>query len=133
MGSLFLSGMAISCSTSQTDVKTLDGKWTISSVRGAAVKQEGKAFMTFDMAENKLHGNGGCNIFNTSLTLNDKDISAIRINPAAATMMSCPNADQETTIFQAMDAVRSVKAGEQANEMLLLDEAGTTVLGLKKN
>ena len=89
--------------------------------------------MDFNMAENKLHGNGGCNIFNTTIELDPNDVSSITIKPAAATMMACPNMDLETSVLQSMDQVRSVKGGKDENEMLLVDQHGNVLLVMERN
>ena len=136
MYALMIPAMAVSmvaCSSSKVNVKQLDGKWNIVEVKGEVINsEENVPFMEFDMEGKKLHGNAGCNIFNTSVILNDKDDSALKIGQAAATMMACPNMDLETKIFQSMDAVRSVKSGKSENELLLVDENGYTLFVLSK-
>ena len=89
--------------------------------------------MEFDMKDKKVHGNAGCNIFNSTVVLDDKDISSITINPAAATMMACPDMETEGVILQSFDDVKGVKAGQSENEMLLVDGSGNVVLVLSKN
>ena len=89
--------------------------------------------MDFNMAEKKLHGKTGCNLFNTTITLDPEDVSSITIAPGATTMMACPNMDLETSVLQSMDQVRSVKAGKDENEMLLVDQDGNVLLVLERN
>ena len=48
-------------------------------------------------------------------------------------MMACPNMDLETSVLQSMDQVRSVKAGKEENEMLLVDPEGNVLLVLERN
>lgn len=127
-----LAGTLFACATSKTDARQLAGKWNITEVKGEKVVAENTPFMEFDMNENKLHGNAGCNIFNTSVTLDDKDASAIRIAQAMTTMMACPDLELENKILQGMDAVRAVKAGASENEMQLVDEAGNVLFVLVK-
>ena len=117
-------GMMFSCSDVKTDVKKLEGKWNVVEVKGEKVLEEGLPQMDFNMAEKKLHGNTGCNLFNTTITLDPEDVSSITIAPGATTMMACPNMDLETSVLQSMDQVRSVKAGKDENEMLLVDQDG---------
>ena len=117
-------GMMFSCSDVKTDVKKLEGKWNVVEVKGEKVLEEGLPQMDFNMAEKKLHGNTGCNLFNTTITLDSEDVSSITIAPGATTMMACPNMDLETSVLQSMDQVRSVKAGKDENEMLLVDQDG---------
>lgn len=136
MYALLIPAMAVSfwsCSNSKTNVQQLEGKWNITEVNGEAIStQENTPFMEFNMAEKKIHGNAGCNIFNTSLETDDNDISALKIAQGMSTMMACPDMETESKILQAMTTVRAVKAGTDANQMLLVDEAGKTVFVLSK-
>lgn len=126
-------GMMISCSDAKTDAKKLQGKWTVTEVKGEKIQKENMPYMEFDMSENKLHGNGGCNMFNTSVTLDADDVSSITIAPAAATMMACPDMTVEDTIFKAMGDVKKVRSGNSANEMMLVDGSGNVLFVLTKN
>lgn len=128
-----LAGSLFACSGSKTDAKQLEGKWNVVEVKGEKVQAENTPFMEFDMKENKLHGNAGCNIFNTSVTLDGKDVSAITIAQGATTMMACPDMDLETKILQSMTAVRTVKAGANADEMQLVDAEGNILMVLEKS
>lgn len=135
MYALLIPAMAVSfaCSEKKTDAMQLNGKWNIVEVKGEVIStKENKPFMEFNMEEKKLHGNAGCNLFNTSLETSPGDISALKISQGMTTMMACPDMDTETKILQAMDAVRAVKAGADANQMLLVDESGNTVFVLSK-
>lgn len=128
-----LAGALFACSGSQTDAKQLEGKWNVVEVKGEKVNCENTPFMEFDMKENKLHGNAGCNIFNTSVTLDAKDVSALKLEDGMTTMMSCPDMDMETKILQSMSDVRAVKAGSNPNEMLLVDAEGNVLMVLARN
>lgn len=128
-----LAGSLFACSGSKTDAKQLEGKWNVVEVKGEKVQAENTPFMEFDMKENKLHGNAGCNIFNTSVTLDGKDVSAITIAQGATTMMACPDMALETKILQSMTAVRAVKAGANADEMQLVDAEGNILMVLEKS
>ena len=59
--------------------------------------------------------------------------SVTQKDPGATTMMACPNMDLETSVLQSMDQVRSVKAGKDENEMLLVDQDGNVLLVLERN
>ena len=128
-----LAGALFACSGSKTEAKQLEGKWNVVEVKGEKVNCETTPFMEFDMKENKLHGNAGCNIFNTSVTLDAKDASAVKIEDGMTTMMACPDMDMETKILQSMSAVRAVKAGADQNQMLLVDAEGNVVMVLVRN
>lgn len=126
-------GMMISCSEAKVDAKKLEGKWNVIEVKGEKILKEGLPYMEFDMAEKKLHGNAGCNLFNTTVTLDDNNVSSITIAPGAATMMACPDMAIEDAIMKAMGDVNAVKAGSSESEMLLVDKDGNTLLVLSKN
>ena len=63
---LFVGGL-FACGESKTDAKILDGKWNIVELRGEKVEATNQPNMEFNMSDLKLHGNAGCNIFNTSV------------------------------------------------------------------
>ena len=126
-------GMMFSCSDVKTDVKKLEGKWNVVEVKGEKILKEGLPYMEFDMAQNKLHGNAGCNMFNTTITLDANDVSSITIAPGAATMMACPDMATEDAIMKAMGDVKAVKAGNSESEMTLVDQDGNVLLVLSKN
>ena len=96
-------GMLFSCSEVKTDAKKLEGKWNIVEVKGEKILKEGLPNMEFDMKDNKVHGNAGCNIFNSTVVLDDQDISSITINPAATTMMACPDMEVESAFFKMLE------------------------------
>lgn len=125
-------GMMFSCSDVKTDAKKLEGKWKVVEVKGEKILEEGLPQMDFDMAASKLHGNSGCNIFNTTVTLDPNDVSAITINEGASTMMACPNMDLEMKVLKSMSEVKSVKAGKSESEMLLVDQDGNVLFVLDK-
>ena len=102
-------------------------------VKGEKILKEGLPYMEFDMAQNKLHGNAGCNMFNTTITLDANDVSSITIAPGAATMMACPDMATEDAIMKAMGDVKAVKAGNSESEMALVDQDGNVLLVLSKN
>ena len=126
-------GMMISCSEAKTDAKKLEGKWNVVEVKGEKILKEGLPYMEFDMAQNKLHGNAGCNMFTTTITLDANDVSSITIAPGAATMMACPDMATEDAIMKAMGDVKAVKAGNSESEMALVDQDGNVLLVLSKN
>jgi len=126
-------GMMASCSDSKADVQKLNGKWTIVEVNGMKVETEKMPYIEFNMAENKVHGNAGCNMFNTVIKPDAQNSSAFTMNQAAATMMACPNMDVESKIFRTFESVKGVKGDKDPNKMLLTDASGNTLLVLKKS
>lgn len=126
-------GLVSSCTSSKVDAKTLDGKWNIVEVKGEKVNKEKMPFMEFKMAENKVHGNAGCNIFNTTVKLDTNDVSHISFNQAASTMMACMDMELEGKILGSIENVAAVKAGKNDNEKLLVDKDGSTLLVLSRS
>lgn len=125
-------GMLFACSDAKTDAKKLDGKWKVVEVKGEKIMEEGLPEMNFNISENKLHGNTGCNIFNTTVNLDSSDVSSLTINPAATTMMACPDMEVEGKVLQAMEDVKGVKAGKNDNEMCLVDQGGNVLFVLQR-
>lgn len=128
-----LVGALLACSGSKSDVKRLEGKWNVVEIKGAKVKAENTPFMEFDLKENKLHGNAGCNIFNASVVLDRKNSSTLKIENGITTMMDCPDMDIESKLLQSMAEVRAVKAGENPNEVQLVDAEGNILMVLSRN
>ena len=120
------------CTEVKTDAKLLEGKWNVIEVKGKKLAKEVLPNMAFDMKDLKVHGNAGCNIFNSTLMLDESDPSSIIINLGAATMMSCPDMETEQAVLQAMGEVKQVKSGETESEMLLVDAEGNVVMVLSK-
>lgn len=128
----FAAMLLVACSTAKTDVTALNGKWTVTAVNGERVTAEEKPFMEFNMPEKKLHGNTSCNIFNTEVTTDPKDASALTIQPAATTMMACPDMALEGKVLRALEAVRAVKAGTAEGQLQLVDADGKALFELEK-
>ena len=124
-------GMMISCSEAKTDAKKLEGKWNVVEVKGEKILKEGLPYMEFDMAQNKLHGNAGCNMFNTTITLDANDVSSITIAPGAATMMACPDMETEGKVLKAINEVKSFDV-LSGGGIGLYDANGALVIVLEK-
>ena len=86
---------------------------------------------TLDPSRMMVYGVGACNRLFGPYELEGKD--ELDIERLASTMMACPNMDLETSVLQSMDQVRSVKAGKDENEMLLVDQDGNVLLVLERN
>ena len=117
------------------DVKAsdLDGEWFISKVNGNAVKVVEKVpFIAFDAAAKKVHGTGGCNIFNGDFSQKKNESSSLIFGDLATTMMAGPGMEQEGTILPEFEKVRSFI--KNANGTIsLLDADKKEVIVLKKN
>lgn len=127
-----LATILFSCSAQKNNAKLLNGRWDIIEVKGEKIAAENTPFMEFDMSENRLHGNSGCNIFNTTFSLDKTNPEALQIAEGASTMMACPDMDLERKILTSMSEVRAVESGKDANEMFLTDGNGQILLKLQK-
>lgn len=126
-------GLLCACATTKTDIKQLEGKWTITAVNGEKIQTEEPPFLEFNLKEMRVHGNTGCNIFNATFKQEDeKDASSLVFNPGMSTMMACPDMATEQAVLKAIGAVKAVKAGQTEQEMQLVDAAGEAVLTLSK-
>lgn len=119
-----------SCGGNKADAKLLSGDWEIVAVNDEKINTEEMPFIEFDMESHKVHGNAGCNLFNSSFTLSDGDVSSITIAPAAATMMACPDMETEGKIFKALLEVASVQKTKTPKSMALADKNGKVLLVL---
>lgn len=130
---LATAGMMSSCSSSKgLTVSDLNGKWDIVSVQGEKVVKEELPFFEFNIAEKKLHGNSGCNIVNSYITLDDNNANAIKLSMPMTTLMACPYMELENKIGKAMMEITAFKRGEKKNEVLLVDKDGKSLLTLNK-
>ena len=130
--STFVGLLSTSCSTKKATVEQLNGKWIITEINGKKPTSERIPEMEFNVNEKRLHGNGGCNIFNTSFETDEKDASVLRIKPAATTMMACPDMQVERDILQAIEKVRGFDSGDEEDTIVLLDENGSPLMTLAR-
>ena len=91
-----------SCNSSKNLAKEqLADKWVLKSINGQDVKE---AFprktpnVTFNLAEGRMSGNGGCNGFSGTFSINKDEFTGSKI---ISTMMFC--GDQESTLFKLLD------------------------------
>ena len=108
------------------------GEWSVTEVDGNTLPDlwEGQEapFLGFDPAENRMHGNTGVNIINSTYTLDGKNLE---IGQAMSTMMAGPQEWMETErdIIEALGSTRTVKA-VSSDRIELRDSTGTAVLTL---
>lgn len=87
---------------------TINGEWTIYSVRGNVVTGEERPYLTFDLPAKRFYGNNGCNYINGDLVLGEN--GAIRLDNMISTMRLCNDAEFEYLINLATSDVRSYSA-----------------------
>ncbi len=121
---VFLFGCASSTANSTMDLTGTS--WVAMEVAGTAVNTEQRPTLTFDQSD-KINGSGGCNNYFGTASIANK---ALSIGPVGSTQMACEPAvmDQEMNFFAALERVRAFALEDEL--LLLLDDAGVTVLRL---
>lgn len=114
-------------------VNDINGKWNITKVEGAAVEVADKTpFISFNVAENSVHGNGGCNIINGSFSQEEGNPSSLKFGQMISTMMAGPGMETERKVLSAMNKVASFVVNEDGT-LSLMDVADNEVLLLVKS
>ena len=117
----------------KANVADLNGEWIISKVEGKTVEVVEKTpFITVNVADKKVHGTGGCNIFNGEFSQEENQPASFRFGELATTMMAGPGMEQEGIILSALGKVRSF-AVQADSTISLLDEQQNEVVVLTKN
>lgn len=121
----------------QTPASTsLEGEWTVYSVRSTRVEGEERPYITFDPAASRFYGSNGCNIINGDLTLGTgRDDRLMRLDNVISTMRMCQDAPYEYLINLALTDVRSL-AFRQQPPVTFLDlraSNGKTIMVLRRH
>ena len=111
----------------------LEGMWSITEIKGESIagKTENQPFLEFNVKENRVHGNAGCNIINGSFTREEGKNTSLRFSRMMSTMMACPDLDVERRVLESLETVRFVEK-EKNDVLVLLDADKTEVLRLEK-
>jgi heat shock protein HslJ len=97
-------------------------------MKGVPVQQSGgrrDAYISFDIGNKRIDGNGGCNTINGNYTVSR---NTIRFTDVIATKMSCNDIEFENTFLSTLNTVDRYEV--KANE-ILLKKKRTTVLVLR--
>lgn len=112
---------------------SLNGEWTIFSVRGNEVSGEERPYVTFDLPAKRFYGNNGCNYINGDLTV---DVNrALKFDNMISTMKMCQDDQFQYLINLALADVNSYSARQVKHETFLdlKDETGRTILVLRRH
>lgn len=113
------------------NMEFLDGNWMVTSIDGKKNSDE-ELTLFFDIAEQKIHGNTGCNFFNGDIYIDPARSNAIDISNIGLTRMACPDADRERRMIVALEEAYSAIEGRHENTVLLLDKKGKELLTLRR-
>lgn len=113
------------------DADMLAGTWSLVSIEGEDMKSlfpmaERQATIEFDIMENRIGGNAGCNGYGASYTLEG---STIAVGPIMATKMACENLSGENKFTQILSGTSVISVSE---EELTFSKDGKIVLKFVK-
>lgn len=112
------------------DTSALSGLWSLKSINGkdaASVFSAGVVpTIEFNTQENRLGGNGGCNRYNASYTLQG---NSIKVGPVMSTRMACQDLKGET---QFTDALTDTDKISLAGNQLTFEKEGKAILTFSK-
>lgn len=112
------------------DFDFLNGAWRVASIKGEQ-QDNPDVVLVFDIAEQKIHGNTGCNVLNGHISIDMGERNSITLENIAVTRMMCPNIASETSLLVALEEVMYARP-INANECELLDGEGHVVLTLAR-
>ncbi|HHT29332.1 META domain-containing protein [Petrimonas mucosa] len=108
----------------ENGMQALNGTWVLDYISGTRIAFDGlfpdrKPEITFNLPETKVTGNGGCNSFNTTFTL---DGNNIKFNQPVSTRMACPG-NGEATFFKTLQTVSKYSIDGNTLNMIMGDIA----------
>ena len=132
MTNLFVALMAIfvmaSCAQKKT-FEALNGEWNVVTIGDMLVPDSVDAFLGFNVAEQLVYGNAGCN--HLTGTLPSEVSSEVPMFAAlGSTRMWCADMAVENALLPALGQVVDFKV--DADNLYFLDAAGATVVSLAK-
>lgn len=112
------------------DFNFLNGTWRVVSIKGMS-QDNPDLVLVFDMAEQKIHGNTGCNILNGSISVDMGEHNSLTLQNLATTRMACPEGSVETVMLVALEEVMYARP-VNANECELINGQGEPVMTLTR-
>lgn len=96
---------------------TINGEWTIYSVRGNLVTGEERPYITFDLAAKRFYGSNGCNYINGDI--NAGDANALKLDNIISTMKMCADDQYSYLINLALNDVTHFAARQEGSVTFL--------------
>ena len=119
---------------SRNDMSFVEGAWIVTNIGQIEVNPDdlpSPMMLVIDMVEHKVHGSTGCNVLNGNIAVDPDVRNSITFKDVSTTRMGCPNAGLEQQLTAALARVIRAEQGKKADIVLLLDQAGNTVIRLK--
>ena len=114
------------------DLNFINGALSVTSVNGTILTSDSGINLVIDTPEQKIHGNVGCNTMNGKIILNPDRQNSIGFSQMITTRMTCPQIETEQELLQALSKVTTVMPTDDMAGALLKDEAGNTIITLKR-
>ena len=114
----------------RTALESYNGAWLVTSINGVSVENGLNLKLVFDIENNSVHGNVGCNTMNGIINTQIDNPDKISFSNIITTRMSCPDMKIEIDLLQALESVVEIKINN--SEAYLLDENGSKVVNLMR-
>ena len=113
------------------DFAFLNGVWTVKALNDEPITSTENIQFVIDVAEQKIHGNTGCNVLNGKLITDMDAPNSISFQQLVTTQAQCPDADYENELIVAFEDASSAKPISE-NKVLLINNHGVVVLELER-
>lgn len=110
----------------------INGAWKVTSINGASVDKDLELNLVFDLNDNTVHGNVGCNTMNGRIKINPDVQNSLTLTDMATTRMTCPNISTEYALLQALGTVNNVQPGGDDSSAVLRNAEGNAVVTLER-
>ena len=108
----------------------LNGSWSVIKINDEA-QNNPDLKLVFDIDEQKLHGNTGCNVINGNIEIDMYTTNSISFQQIVSTLKSCPNIEGETNLLVALEDVMHLEPIDK-DRVKLLDSSNNPVLELRR-
>lgn len=108
----------------------LNGAWQIVRIEDEPINDP-EMRIVIDIAEKKIHGNTGCNLFNGEIDIDMESANTINFHNILTTLMACENYENQTWLIVALEDVAHAKPVDE-NSVILLNLLRKPVLTLKR-
>ena len=126
--------MSSCCTTRKAQVSSsINGEWNIVEVNGTKVNMTDDTespFIGFNVNENRVYGNSGCNRMTGTLSVNTKSKS-LNFGNVASTRMACHNMELENRVLEAVNIVSTYNVLKDGS-IGLYDKGNKMVMKLEK-
>lgn len=110
----------------------INGAWKVTSINGASVNKDLELNLVFDLNDNTVHGNVGCNTMNGRIKINPDVQNSLTLTDMATTRMTCPDISTEYALLQALGTVNNVQPGGDDSSAVLRNADGNAVVTLER-